>query len=97
MAVFAVGSIAKILHTFPQGLKLPIKSDNSLHMCAHLVQEGYTVPCNVEVWAARIMGGILLSNLFHALYFVRNVSCWRECVGNVRAHLIQFIWYLLDE
>ena len=97
MAVFAFFTIAKVLHTFPQGLKIPAKSDNSLHMCAHPVQEWCTAPCTVEVWRARVMGEVRLIDLFRALYVVYNVARCRTRVDGVCAHLMQFIWYLLDE
>ena len=81
---------------FVEGLKIPIKFYNSLHMSIHRVQEWCTAPRNVEVWRARVMGGIRLIDLFRALYLVRDVARWRECVEDVRAHFLKFISYLLD-
>ena len=96
MAVFAFCSIAKILHTFQEGLKIPIKSDKSLHMCSYVVQEWCTASRDVEVWAGQIMGTVCLFDLFRALYIVCDVARWWDRVEDVRAHFLQSIWYPLD-
>ena len=66
-------------------------------MCIYLVQEWRTAPCDMEVWAAQIMGRVCLIDLFRTLYFVRNVARCRDRVEDIRAHFLRFIPYLLDQ
>ena len=66
-------------------------------MRIYLVQEWCTAPCDMEVWAAQIMGGVCLIDLFHALYVVSNAARCRDRIGDVRARFLQFHLYLLDQ